>query len=145
MLSEFLESLFDDGDVVFRAPPQTSDKDSAERLLARAFADYRLEVAGPLVEFDAPTAIAAAEFVQWACWFLVHRDSPAEEVTARLKLPPGPTTASQHLSADLTFRHLPQLHRRARATSPDDVLTKTLAAALRAWPLSGVASAIEEA
>src|SRR5882724_6466626 len=139
MLSEFLESLFDDGAIVFREAPTSIDKESAERVLARAFADYRLEVAGPMIEFDLPTARAAAEFVRWACWFLVHRDSSAEEVAARLKLPPAPTTAGQHLSVDLTFRHLPQLHRRARAMSPDDVLTKTLADALRAWPLSGVA------
>jgi hypothetical protein len=144
MLSEFLESLFDDGDVVFREPPQSSNKDSADQVLARAFADYRLEVAGPLIDFDLPTALSAAEFVRRACWFLVHRDSPAREVAERLKLPPAPTTASQHLSADLTFRHLPQLHRRARALSPDDVLTKALTAALRAWPLSGVASDIED-
>jgi hypothetical protein len=145
MLSEFLESLFDDGAVVFRAAPPLIGKDSAEDVLARAFAEYRLDVAGPLIDFDAPTALAAAEFVRWACWFLVHRDSPAAEVTQRLKLPPAPTTASQHLSADLTFRHLPHLHRRARALSPDDVLTKLLADALRAWPLAGVASDIEEA
>ena len=35
MLSEFLESLFDDGDVVFREPPQSSNKDSADQVLAR--------------------------------------------------------------------------------------------------------------
>jgi MoxR-vWA-beta-propeller ternary system domain bpX4 len=145
MLSEFLESLFNDGDIVFCAAPQSADKDSADQVLARAFAEYRLKVPGPLIEFDAPTALMAAEFVRWSCWFLVHRDSPATEVSQRLKLPPAPTTASQHLSADLTFRHLPQLHRRARALSPDDVLTTTLTDALRAWPLSGVASDIEEA
>jgi hypothetical protein len=83
--------------------------------------------------------------MRWACWLLVHRDSPAAEVSQRLKLPAAPAAASQHLSADLTFRHLPQLHRRARAMSPDDVLTKALADALRAWPLSGVASDIQEA
>src|SRR5438034_2110674 len=103
MLSEFLESLFDDGDIVFRAAPPPPDWDTAQRVLARAFGDYRLQVAGPLIEFDAPTARAAAEFMRWACWFLVHRDSPAEEVAARLKLPPAPTTAGQHLSADLTL------------------------------------------
>src|SRR5437868_2850950 len=61
MLSEFLESLFDDGAVVFRGPP-SDEKDSAERVLARPFADYRLEVAGPLIELDLPTACAAPEF-----------------------------------------------------------------------------------
>src|SRR5262245_34508425 len=124
MLTEFLESLFDDGDIVFREAPPPPSWDTVDRVLARAFADYWLEIAGPLIDFDVPTARAAAEFMRWACWFLVHRDSPAAELSARLKLPPAPMTPSQHLSADLTFRHLPQLHRRASALSPDDVLTK---------------------
>jgi hypothetical protein len=145
MLAEFLESLFDDGAIVFREAPPSVDKDSPDRVLARAFADYRLAVAGPLIDFDAATARAAAEFVRWACWFLVHRDSSAEDVATRLKPPPAPTTAGQQLSADLTFRHLPQLYRRAKAMSPDDVLTTALADALRAWPLSGVLSDIEDA
>jgi hypothetical protein len=51
---------------------------------------------------------------------------------------------AQHLAADLTFRHLAQLYRRARALSREDVLTEILTGALRTWPLAGVASDIEE-
>jgi MoxR-vWA-beta-propeller ternary system protein len=147
MLAPFLETLFDEGDVTFTAAPQSPppDRKDAERVLARAFGDYRLEIAGPLIEYDAITALAAAEFVRWACWFLVHRDSAAEEVRRHMQPLPAPATPPQHLAADLTFHYLPLLYRRARALSPDDVLTQTLTLALRTWPLAGVASDLDAA
>jgi len=147
MLADFLASLFDDGAVTFREPPppHAPAAAAARTALARAFQVYRLDIAGPLLDFDTSVGFAAAEFVWRACWYLVHRDAPAGEVTTMLKMPPSPRMPSEHLSADLTFRHLPQLHRRSRAMSQSDVLTTTLTVALRAWPLSGVASDVEDA
>jgi hypothetical protein len=108
--------------------------------LAPAFADYRLDVAGPPIDFDPVTAASAANALCWACWFLVsHREADAD-VEREVSMPVRPATAAQHLSADLLFRYLPQVHRRARAVAADDVLTLCLARLLRNWPLSGVLS-----
>jgi hypothetical protein len=135
----FLEALFDAGAVTIAARPVAAPVDSSAReLLDRVYAAERLSVAGPPVWCDAEIALAAAEFVRWACWFVVNRDEPAAEVERLLALPPEPRTAAQHLSADLTFRYLPHVHRRARALSPDDPLTVRLEDTLRRFPLSGV-------
>lgn len=139
-LADFLESLFDDGAVTFSARPTVAPEDrrAARELLDRVYAAQRLSVAGPPVAFDADAALATAEFLRWACWFVVYRDEPAAEVDRLLAALPEPRTAAQHLSADLTFRYLPQVHRRARALNPDDVLTARIEEALRRFPLSGV-------
>jgi hypothetical protein len=107
-------------------------------LLRGAFADYRLDVAGPLIPFDPAAAVAAVEFVGWACWFLLHRQEPPAEVESCLPRLAPPTMPGQHFSADLTFRFLPQVHRRSRALNADDPLTRRLEQLLRQWPLSGV-------
>jgi hypothetical protein len=139
-LTDFLESLFDDGVVTFSDRPVTlpDDRRAARDVLNRVHAAQRLSVAGPPVAFDADAALAAAEFLRWACWFVVNRDEPEAEVERLLAIPPEPQTAAQHFSTDLTFRYLPQVHRRAKALNPDDVLTVCLEAALRRFPLSGV-------
>ena len=113
--------------------------------LKSAYTAYALDVAGPAVPFDPPTALAAAKVVQQACWFLVCRDEPDEAIDKGLALPGPPSSAAQHLSADLTLRYLSQIHRRAFALGPEDRLTNRLAELLRQWPLSGVLSTVLEA
>jgi hypothetical protein len=145
-LGEFLQGLLDDGRVVFRARPEPSEEDRAGALavLEPAFAVHRLDVAGSPIALDAPSALAASELVRQACWFLVSRSEPVEEMGRRLVLPRRPRSASEHLSGDLLFRFLPQVHRRARSIAPADRLSAILAEALRDWPLSGVLSDLEE-
>jgi hypothetical protein len=143
---EFVRQLLEEGAVVLRERPQPSpaDRIQAGELLQRAHANHRLDVAGPLLPFD-DVALVAAECVWWACWFLVQRGEPAEELDRCLPSLPAPTSAAQHLSADLTLRFLPQVHRRARALAVDDPLTRRLEQVLRRWPLSGVLADIGEA
>lgn len=147
MLVEFIQNLFDHGEAVFHRSPDVRAQDRANAIgeLQSAFDSYCLRIAGPRIAFDAATALAAAEFVLWSCWFLVHRDSPAKEVERKLSPPPSPKTAAQHLCADLTFRYLAQIYRRAYALAQDDVLTQQLKGALRAFPLSGVLAQLDEA
>jgi hypothetical protein len=144
--AEFLKRLLEEGSVVMHARPEIrpADQKAAGELLAAAFADERLEVAGPLLTYDAKVAIAAAECVWFACWFLLHHGEPAGDLEKLLTLLP-PRNPAQHLSADLTLRYLPQVHRRARSLAADDVLTGLLTTLLRQWPLSGVLSDVEEA
>jgi hypothetical protein len=145
-LVPLLQRLFDDGTVVLRERPllETGERADAVALLGHAYATYRLDVAGPPVDFDAGTALAAAELLGRACWFLVnHAELPAE-LEKGLVMPAPAAAPAQHLSADLVLRYLPQVHRRARAVAPDDRLAVLLAGVLRQWPLSGVLSDVEE-
>jgi hypothetical protein len=107
-------------------------------LLESAFEEHALDVAGPRIPFHAPTALATVEFFAWSCWFLLHRKESSGEMERCLSVLPAPRSASEHLSADLVFRFLPQIHRRARAVNPQDLLTVRLEDTLRRCPLSGV-------
>jgi hypothetical protein len=145
-LADFLDRLLTDGSAVLRARPvlhKQDQRDAVARLEA-THADARLDLAGPPLPFDAPAALAAAVFVWQACWFLLVRNEPEEEVEKALELPPPPRLAAQHLSSDLTLRYLSQVHRRARGTDAADVLTTRLTQALRQAPLSGVLADIDE-
>jgi MoxR-vWA-beta-propeller ternary system domain bpX4 len=143
---EFLNGLLAEGAVRLCGRPvlQAGERARAAERLATAFAGYRLDVAGPPVPFDAEAALAAAERLGLACWFLLRRTEPPGELVKCLTLPEPPRSAAEHLSADLVLRFLPQVHRRARALAPDDVLTGWLARLLRQWPLTGVLSDVEE-
>jgi hypothetical protein len=145
-LADFLDRLLTGGAAVLRGPPVPGPRDhalAAARLRA-AHADCRLDLAGPPIDFDAPAALAAAEFVWRACWFLVQRGQEEREVERLLALPPAPRTAAEHLSADLTLRFLPAVHRRARQADAADVLTGRLTVFLQQAPLSGVLADLEE-
>jgi hypothetical protein len=142
-MTSFLEQLFAEGQIVFRSRP-ARDRGAGE-LLERTFAGYSLEVAGPPIEFDARTALAASELLAQACWFLLSHAEPDAELERCLVMSGPPRSAAQHLSADLVFRYLPHVHRRARARAPDDLLPKRLSDVLRQWPLSGVLSDVDDA
>jgi hypothetical protein len=141
--AEFLDLLLREGRAVLREPPLAALPADALTVLQRAFGDYRLSVAGPPIDFDSASASAAALVLQRACWFLVDREQPAAALEV-LTLPGSPRTPAEHLSADLTLRYLPQVHRRARAHDPGDRLPALLAEVLRRWPLSGVLADLDD-
>jgi hypothetical protein len=149
---EFLRRLLNEGRVVFRGRPEAEQPQGqgmpagaeAVAVLREAFESHRLEVAGPAIPFDETVACAAGELVRQACWALVSHAEPVPELERRLTMPRPPRSPSQHLSADLLFRHLPQIHRRARAIAASDPIVAALALIMRQWPLSGVLSDIEE-
>jgi hypothetical protein len=143
--AEFLTQLFDQGAIVFRAPPRDRPPAQSVAILAAAFDAHALDVAGPPIAFDSVTAVAAAEFLRQASWALVNRDERATDLKRRLNLPGPPVTPSQHLSADLVLRYLPQVLRRARGLDATDPMLEVLAQVLRSWPLSGALSDVVEA
>jgi hypothetical protein len=144
---EFLQRLLTEGSVVLTSRPVLRDEEKAGALdlLSSAFSDALLDVAGPPIAFDGPTALAAAQCVGAACWFLVSRTEQAEAVSKALTLPTSRDCAAAHFSADITLRFLPAVHRRARALACDDVLTRCLVKLLRAWPLAGARADVAEA
>jgi hypothetical protein len=145
-LAEFLHALLREGRVLLRAqPPEPAGRPAdALAVLQEAHADYRLAVAGPPLDFEPDTALAAAELVRSACWSLANHDQPEEVLQKALVMSRPPRSPAEHLSADLVLRFVPQLHRRARALDPADRLTELLAVLLRQWPLAGVLSGVEE-
>ena len=61
---------------------------AAAGLLAAAYADHCLDLAGPAPPFDPAAAVAAAGRVWSACWFLLHRGDGPDVVERALALPP---------------------------------------------------------
>jgi len=143
---QFLTQLLNDGKIVFRSARAPEDRPSspAVAVLAAAFDTHGLSVAGPRIAFDSGVACAAAELVRRASWATVNHDERVADLEKRLNMPGSPATPSQHLSADLTLRYVPQILRRARGLLPSDPLVGLLANMLRRWPLSGVLSDVEE-
>jgi hypothetical protein len=143
---EFLVRLLEQGSVALAARPVLTDADrpAATSALSAAYRNHALDVAGSPIPFDQAAALAAAEFVGKACWFLVSRDEQPDDVGNSLVLASPADSAAAHLSADVTLRFVPAIHRRARALAPDDILTDAMAKVLRQWPLSGSLSDVPE-
>lgn len=144
--ADYLNALLLEGEITLRgAPsPSQSDRHEARLVLEKAYTTYRFHVAGPLIEFDPATALAAAKLVWWAAWYLASREQPPSELQRKLKMPATPRDPSQHLSADLLLRYLPQIYQRALALDPGDELCRALSDVLRQWPLSGVLADLDE-
>lgn len=134
--ADWLTRVLADGESVQEAPPNPTpeDRPAAVEVLRAAFDDHALDVAGPPIPFEPGTALAAAAALARACWLLVGAD---EKTPAELTVRAEPVSPSAHLSADVTLRFLPAVHRRAklRAAGP---LAAAVEALLRTWPLSGV-------
>jgi hypothetical protein len=150
-LDKFLARLLHEGRIVFRQRPAPAsstaaakEKAQAAEVLERAYAAYRLDVAGPPIPFDAEVACAAGELVRRASWALIDHGERVEDLGRRVVMPHGPRGPSDHLSADLVLRFLPQVARRARAIDPSDRLLGLLSGVLRQWPLSGVLADLDE-
>jgi len=139
-LLEFTRQLLQDGTVMLEQRPQCTadDRRAAAQVLSQIYGEYRLDIAGPPLEFDAKMAVAAAELLWNACWFLLSHEEPEAQVRELIRMPGPPASAAAHLSADLMLRFVPQIQRRARAVAADDVFATLLSAVLRQWPLSGV-------
>jgi len=138
----FLGRLLHEGVLAIAERPRLVSTESSTVIdfLRTEYDLHALSVAGTPPPFHAATALVAAECIADACWFLLSRDEPPEAVASALDRPSPPANA--HLTADVLFRFLPQIHARARAIRPDDVLTRSLATLLRRFPLSGVLSDI---
>jgi hypothetical protein len=145
-LPEFVESLFANGEVTFTERPVTTPAERTQTIdgLRRAYRIHNLDLAGPELPFQEATALACAELLRRACWFLIDRTETPEVVTQALVLPP-PRSPAEHWSADLVLRLLPVPLRRAQAIAADDPVAVQLTQIARQWPLSGVLTDIADA
>ncbi len=144
-LAAFLPPLFSQGRAFVL--PDPSPRQASPRvilLLREAFATFCLDLAGAPLKFDPVVAALAAEVVRQACAALVDRSKRPEDLAVVLRMPHPPRSSSEHLSADLTFRYLSQVHHRAKSVDPIDPLVAMLVKLLREWPLSGALADLEE-
>lgn len=130
-LSSFAVAFLEEGAVRLDGPPAPDAK--VAEVLQRAWRRHALDLPGPLLPFCLDTARRAVQAAAWACWFLVSRDDPPDEVARRVVLEGGCPA-----SADLVLSRLPYVLRRARLIGTQSSLAKALEALLRRWPLSGV-------
>lgn len=130
--ADWLHGVLTDGESVQpdSPDPTAADHPTARKLLSEAFADASLDLAGPPLPFEPDTALAAARLLAVACWRVATGE------TTPLPAVREPTSPAAHLSADVTLRFLPSVHRRARAVNTP--LAEELAEVLRRFPLSGV-------
>jgi hypothetical protein len=121
----FLERVLHQGEAVMHDRPAFTreERPAILQLLEAAYAEAVLETAGPPLAFDADAALAAAQFLSQACWFLVKGDEK---------------------ETDLCLRFLATVYRRARIRPREDVLHKSVVDVLRRWPLSGSASDVAD-
>ena len=143
-LTPFLDRLFTTGEARLTGRPEPDDPGDTAEVLRRAFAEYRLDVAGPPIDFDPAAGAAAALFTARACWFAVSRDETPEQMRELLPSLPEPTTPAAHLSVDLTLRYLVTVYRRVHAQNSEDALAVRLAETFRRCPLTGVLSDVRE-
>jgi hypothetical protein len=144
--ADFLERLLSGQSLVFAGRPLARRRDQGEALavLQEAYARYALEVAGPPIPFQARIALHAAVLVWRACW-LVECQQEIPRYHKHIVLERGPQSPSDHLSADLVLRFLPEVYRRAKGNVHANPLAEKLSQLLRQWPLSGVRAKLPEA
>lgn len=98
------------------------------------------DLAGPAPVFDEAAARWGAAMLFRAAWFYLHRDAPEQELLHLLSVPPPvPPGPAAILSADVSLRWLPDIHRMALALAPGDPLLALLQNLAAAHPLSGAA------
>lgn len=137
---EPLSGLLTAGEVVLQGRPEdrASERAKVVALLRSAFAQYQLDLAGPRLPFDEPTALVAARWCLSACWFVVSREEPEEVVEATLHWLPQFRNAAEHLAADLTLRYVPQIMQRARLAGRDNAVVRAIGELAGRVPLLGV-------
>lgn len=142
----FIEELLCDGEVNLCQPlePARRAYSEAAKILEQAYATWCLSVAGPPIPFDGKVATAAAALVYYSCWFLVDHSLSSAEMEKILTMPGLPESPAHHLSADLLFHFLPQIHSRIQSVDATEPLAEHLAKVLRQWPLSGVLADVTE-
>jgi hypothetical protein len=140
-LSQFLESLFDNGRVSMSAPrpPDNDELSAADKTLAAFEEEYRLELPGEAPRFDPAAGRWAAVSIFFACGFVAYRSAGEEMIAAAFSTPaPSGDPAGVHYSVDLTMRFLPDLMLLARSEAVNDPLLGYLRGWAADWPLSSV-------
>jgi hypothetical protein len=138
-LSQFVRTLMTEGRALVTARQVPGTDAELVPTLTTLAKEAGAELAGAPPLLCEATAVWATERLFAACRLVVCRDLGEDKVVEALTVPPplprGPTT---DWSADLLFRHLPEVIRLARHLSANDPLVRELRNLAAAWPLSSV-------
>lgn len=148
LLTDFLHDLLTTGCLTLNGQPglfEEADLHAAEELLRRYHAEDAEEMPHSAPLFDAPAALWAAAYLYHTVTLALVRELDETVVHAELRDFSGAGTPEAIYSADLTFRHLPDLLRLAKGLAPGDALVARLQATARQWPFSFVGTALHEA
>jgi hypothetical protein len=118
-----------------------------ETTMLRVFEETQEDLVGDLADlkWEPQTAVEALRYFYRICQALVDRAMSDEEVTSLSSaLPAVPSTAGEILAADMTLRHLPDLHAMAKSMSSGDPLVTGISQAAQRFPLSSVGIPLED-
>lgn len=138
-LARFLVSLADHGHAVVDSTPPEPD-DAEALLVLRQVAERATEDIGESPpDLDPAAAVWAARRLYLAARAVAIPDlDAATTIDPSLPLCPSPRSPATDWSVDLSFRHLPDLIRLARARNIADPILQPLLDLARNWPLSSV-------
>ena len=148
LLTGFLHELLAIGCLTLASPPDSfdvADQRAAEELLRRYYAEDAWEMPHTAPAFDAPAALWAAAYLYQAVKLTLMRELDETVVHEQLQDFAGAITPAAICSADLTFRHLPDLLRLAKGLAPGDALVARLQATAQQWPFSFVGTELRDA
>jgi hypothetical protein len=138
-LASFLQGLVANGSAVVFNTACGSVDDASFSILEEIDTRAREELGLEAPAFSPAVAAWSAVHLYNACRFAVCRDIGAPEIRAAFAVAcPEPRGPETDWSADLLFRHLPQVYRLARHLSNADPLVVELQQLCTTWPLSSV-------
>jgi hypothetical protein len=140
-LSRFVLDLLTHGKVILvpEIIPFSEEDKQETNFLLQSF--YRFDVRSMPLEapdFHEDAALWAAQYLCRALQFVMVRNHEAELIQLELKPYTGKMDADVVYSADLVFRHLPEVFRLAKGISPNDVLVKNLLETAKQFSFSAV-------
>ena len=148
LLTGFLRELLTTGCLTLTGQPdsfEAADLRAAEDMLRRYHAEDSRELPRTAPAFDAVAALWAAAYLYQAVKLALVRELDETVVDEQLRDFTGDKTAAAVYSADLAFRHLPDLLCLAQGLAPGDALVARLQATARQWPFSVVGTELKGA
>ena len=148
LLTGFLHDLLTTGCLTLTDRPdsfEAADLPAAAALLRNYHAEDAKELPYTAPAFDAPAALWAAAYLYHTVKLALVRELDETIVQEQLRDFSGDSTPETIYSADLTFRHLPDLLRLAKGLAPGDSLVARLQTTARQWPFSFVGNEFNEA
>jgi len=140
-LRDWLERVLIHGESVQTEAPVFHSDPVILPLLESAYLRHAANVAGVRLPFQKNVAQDAARVLAEACW----AQSSASEFTPTPPWQREPASAAEHLTADLLYRFLPGVLKRAKARDRESALCVFLEELLCKWPLSGVLADLDGA
>ena len=148
LLTGFLHDLLTTGCLTLTGQPgsfEAADLHAAEDLLRSYHAEDAREIPHTAPAFNAPAALWSAAYLYHTVKLALVRELDETVVHEQLQDFSGDMTPEAIYSADLTFRHLPDLLRLAKGLAPGDALVARLQSTAQQWPFSFVSTELKEA